>query len=120
MCDASANDAWPYNRWPAENGPIIAPETILDKAAQERLLPRDSQLLSSSVNVACEKVLPSIARNFFLFSLASEQEPLYCAVKKDFPSQQSFHPSSSFVVLQCYTRGNPFKAREGRVREKVG
>ena len=68
MCDASANDAWPYNRWPAENGPIIAPETILDKAAQERLLPRDSQLLSSSVNVACEKVLSSIARNFFLFS----------------------------------------------------
>ena len=40
-------------------------------------------------------------------------------VQKDFPSELGHHPSSSFTVLQCYTRGNPFKARERLVGEKA-
>ena len=40
------------------------------------------------------------------------------AVNKDFWSEPGFHPSSSFILLQCYTRGNPFKAREGRLGKK--
>ena len=40
--------------------------------------------------------------------------------KKDFPSERGHHPSSSFIVLQCYTRGNPFKARERRLGKRLG
>ena len=36
MCDAGARDAWPYNRWRPENGPIITPNTLLDKAKQKK------------------------------------------------------------------------------------
>ena len=38
--DAAKHDAWPYNGWWAQNGPIITPHTLLDKAPQEHFPPK--------------------------------------------------------------------------------
>ena len=72
-------------------------------------------------NSQIPRYLFGLSTTFPLLSLFTprNQDLVFCC-QKEFPraGARPLHPSSSFTVLQCYTRGNPFKAGPGRAETK--
>ena len=70
-------------------------------------------------NSQIPRYLFGLSTTFPPLSSRLETRILCSTVKKNFRcGARPLHPSSSFTVLQCYTRGNPFKAGPGRAETK--
>ena len=82
---------------------------------------KNKSCLTQMENSQIPRYLFGLSTTFPPLSLFTprNQDLVFCC-QKEFPraGARPLHPSSSFTVLQCYTRGNPFKAGPGRAETK--
>ena len=82
---------------------------------------KNKSCLTQMENSQIPRYLFGLSTTFPPLSLFTprNQDLVFCC-QKEFPraGARPVHPSSSFTVLQCYTRGNPFKAGPGRAETK--